>query len=486
MADGQNIDEGQEPEVDEQDTDQPEPQEETPEFEGEFDAARARRTIDKLRGEVKQLKQKGAPQDEALALENRQLKVALMLGIPATVAARLRGDDEAALIADAEALLDELGIGKEPKAPERREPRVRLQGGSDPNQEPSLTAEQIVERAIGIQHSADRRTTTTRLRSAMADKHIFIKGEKYAKTALALLRKRVGTPALFVNRFGITDFKGAKGDTVNVKRPPVLVAREKEWRGDDAIVVDRLVQTSIPVVLNKHPYSAVALTSEEETLDEVDYVRDVQAPQVDALLHYFEGAVIGALKGATYKLTVGFENGSDPRKVAIQARKLFQDNHVPAGGRYWLVGSSVSAAIAGHEKLLDVNTAGIPEALREGVVGRLAGFTIIEVDHLGEDESYFVHNSAVAIATVAPVVPQGASKGGAVAAGHGLAVTQVWDYDGKHVHDRSVVHAFVGASLITDPQLKADGSIKLNASNEPTLEFVRGIKVNFTQPAGSP
>lgn len=158
MAEGQHVDEGQAPEVEPKDTDtevesnEPGEQQEPAGFEGEFDAARARRTIDQLRGEVKQLK-KSAPQDEALALENRQLKVALKLGIPAAVASRLRGKDEAELIADAEALLDELGIGKEPKAPqvpERREPRVRLQGGSDPNQEPSLTAEQIVEKAIGI------------------------------------------------------------------------------------------------------------------------------------------------------------------------------------------------------------------------------------------------------------------------------------------------------------------------------------------------
>lgn len=313
----------------------------------------------------------------------------------------------------------------------------------------------------------------------MADKNIFIKGEKYAKTALALLRKTVKTPALFTNRFGIADFKGAAGDTVMVKRPPVLKAREKEWRGDDAIVVDRLVQTSIPVVLNKHPYSAVALTSEEETLDEIDYVRDVQAPQVAAMLDYFEGAVIGALSGADYTMQVDFATGGDPRKVALRARKLFQDASVPATGRYWLVGSSVSEAIAGYEKLLDVDTSGLPEAVRDGVVGRLAGFTIIEVDHLGENESYFVHNSAVAIAAVAPAVPQGASKGGAVAAGHGLAVTQVWDYDGTHMHDRSVVHAFVGASLVTDPEVDEGGAIVLDDDNKPQLEFRRAIKVNF-------
>lgn len=112
-------------------------------------------------------------------------------------------------------------------------------------------------------------------------------------------------------------------------------------------------------------------------------------------------------------------------------------------------------------------------------MGKLAGFTIVELDALDEDESYFVHNSALAIAVVAPVVPQGAAKGGATSAGSGLAVTQVWDYDGSTMLDRSVVHAFVGASVITDPEVDDAGAIVLDGEDNPQLEFRRAIRVNF-------
>src|SRR5690606_31389684 len=117
--------------------------------------------------------------------------------------------------------------------------------------------------------------------------------------------------------------------------------------------------------------------------------------------------------------------------------------------------------------------------LRDGVVGKLAGFTIVEIDALGEDESYFVHNTALAVAAVAPVVPQGAPKGGGVAAGQGLAVTQVWDYDGTHMKDRSVVHAFTGAAPILDPEIGDDGRIIVDGDGEAQMEFVRAIKVTF-------
>lgn len=315
--------------------------------------------------------------------------------------------------------------------------------------------------------------------------NIFVKGQKLAQTALALLRRQVKAPSLFTYKFGITDFKGAEGDVINIKRPAVLVAREKPWRGDDAIVVDRLANSKIQVALNRHIYSAVALSPEEETLDEIDYVRDVQAPQVSAILDFFENIVVGALRAASFVFGVTFNPASgsatesDPRKVAIRARKLAQKAHWPLSGRYWLVGADVSEAIASYEKLLDVDTAGLPEALREGVVGRLAGWTIIELDALGDTESYFVHETAIAIANVAPAVPNGVAKGGGVAAGNGLAVTQLWDYDSTYMKDRSIVHTFAGATAVTDPEQNADGSIVRDENDAVVLKFQRAIKVTY-------
>ena len=315
--------------------------------------------------------------------------------------------------------------------------------------------------------------------------NIFVKGQKLAQTALALLRKQVKAPGLFTYKFGIADFKGAEGDVVNIKRPAVLVAREKPWRGDDAIIVDRLANSKIQVTLNRHIYSAVALSPEEETLDEIDYVRDVQAPQVAAVLEFFENIVVGALRaaafvfGVTFNTASGSATESDPRKVAIRARKLAQKAHWPLSGRYWLVGADVSEAIAAYDKLLEVDTSGLPEALREGVVGRLAGWTIIELDALGDTESYFVHETAVAIANVAPVVPNGVAKGGGVAAGNGLAVTQLWDYDSTYMKDRSIVHAFAGATAVLDPEQNPDGSILRDENDNVVLKFQRAIKVTF-------
>lgn len=326
--------------------------------------------------------------------------------------------------------------------------------------------------------------------------NVFEKGTKFAQTALGLLRRTQKAAGLFTTRYSLSDFKGAEGDVINVKRPPVLRARDKGWRNDNAIVFDRLVQSKIQIKLDKHPYSAVELSPEEYTLDEVDYVRDVQKPQVDSLVDWYEDLVVDALAGADFVYEVTFDPNagsanaaaakkSDPRKVASRARRFFQEAHVPTDGRYWLVGSAVAEAIRDYDKLLDVDTAGLPEAVREGAVTKLSGFWVVEVDALDENESYFVHASAVAIASVAPAVPPKGVEGGGVAAANGIGITQLWDYDSDHLKSRSIVHSFAGSTVVLDPETDENDQIILDENDKPQLEFVRGIRVIFVEEGAS-
>lgn len=323
--------------------------------------------------------------------------------------------------------------------------------------------------------------------------NIFEKGEKFAATAMALLKRTIKLPQLFVHKYGEADFVGAAGDTVNIKRPPLLRATDKGWRSANAIQVSDLTQSRIQVSLDQFPYNAVHLSPEEETLDEVQYVRDIQGPQVQAMGEYYENAICNVLRGANYVFeviynpeagdsTAALQKLSDPRKVASRARKLFQDAKVPVNGRYWLVGSSVAEAIRDFGKLLDVDTSGIPEALREGVVTKLSGFFVIEVDALAETESFFVHETAIALANVAPVVPKGAVGGASMSGPGGIAITQIWDYDAINTKDRSIVESFVGATTVKDPQVGEDGLIVVDGDGKPVLDFYRAIKVLFGTP----
>lgn len=307
--------------------------------------------------------------------------------------------------------------------------------------------------------------------------HIFEKAEKIAGVALGILQRTIVLPNLFSNRYGIADFKGAKGDVVNVKRPAILVAQDAGFRDRNPIVYQDLVQSRIQVKLSRYPIVPVQLSDEELTLDIENYSQDVTVPQVRALVEDFENTIADTLGAATFVHEVNYAPGADPRKIAIQARKLLNDSNVPANGRYWIVGSEVSAEIASFDKLLDVDTAGLPEAVREGVVGRLAGFTIVESNALDGDESYFVHNSALALAYVAPAAPKGATSS-AIAIEGGLSVRQLFDYDSDTLHDRSILGVFTGGTVVTDPQIGDDGLV-VQSGGEVQMEFIRAVKVNF-------
>lgn len=118
-------------------------------FEGEYDPKRARALIDKLRDENAALKkQKDAPgndpEKDALAVENLQLRVALELGIPAKLATRLRGATREELIEDAAELMDTVAPRRE--EPKSQQPRPRLKGGAQPEEEPELSAKDIASR----------------------------------------------------------------------------------------------------------------------------------------------------------------------------------------------------------------------------------------------------------------------------------------------------------------------------------------------------
>jgi len=121
-------------------------------FEGEFDAKRARRTIDRLRRERNTAREtarsaKNDPEMTKLQAENLRLRVAMKVGLDDDLADRLKGSTEDELLEDAQKLLDRFYPGE--KKLSSRQPKPNLKGGSKPDEEPELTADDIVKEALG-------------------------------------------------------------------------------------------------------------------------------------------------------------------------------------------------------------------------------------------------------------------------------------------------------------------------------------------------
>src|SRR5690606_18701316 len=144
---------------------------------------------------------------------------------------------------------------------------------------------------------------------------------------------------------------------------------------------------------------------------------------------------------------------TDFHAVAVEARRRLNVANVPSGGRFIVLGSNLEADALNDDLLKKANESGSESVLREAIIGRVAGFTVIgNVNSIDPDVGYAFHTSAFAFANVAPVVPAGAAAG-ATGVFDGLAMRWIRDYDAPYLRDRSVYSAFAGAASVEDERI---------------------------------
>lgn len=303
--------------------------------------------------------------------------------------------------------------------------------------------------------------------------HDFLKAEQIVNMGLGMLRNELLLARLVTRKAG-ADFAGVKNDTITVRIPAILQAREYGWRNDRSseIVTDDITETSIPVTLNKDPYSAVKLTDEQLTLDITDFAGQVLNTQVTAVATKLDSYVAAAFAAASYSTSLAVDEDDDfVNQLAIPARKALNLANVPTQGRVLVLGSNVEAWALQHDKLQAVDTSGSEGVLREAVIGRIAGFTVVgNVNTIDPDKAYAMHPSAFILANMAPAVPQGATAG-ATASFESFALRWIRDYDAPRLQDRSVVSSFAGTASVEDER---------DASGDLTGDNCRAVEIDFT------
>lgn len=314
----------------------------------------------------------------------------------------------------------------------------------------------------------------------------FLKPTVVANMVLGLLERELVLPRL-VTRMGVSEFRGAFNDTITVRIPAYANAREQPWRSGATITLDDLTESSFPVTLNKHPYSAVAIQDEEMTLDVTSFAEQVLKPQVRAVAEKLEAYVYAAflsadLHWAPINIGIGdapagggtdYDNDAKDVLVALnEANRRLNIKNVPRADRVIVMGADIEAALLNGSQLLDAGFAGSDDALRSAMVGKLYGMPVVSTNSIPSNEAWVFHQSAFILANVAPVVPAGVVTG-ATASLEGLAVRWIRDYDPMTLRDRSVVSAFAGyASVEEDPD-------RTSAVGDQ-VENIRAIKIVAT------
>ncbi|MGW0929553.1 P22 phage major capsid protein family protein [Streptomyces sp. NPDC002644] len=321
--------------------------------------------------------------------------------------------------------------------------------------------------------------------------------QKLAAASLELLRRSLIMSRL-VNSHAASEFRGAQGDVLNIRRPASLAARAETITRDKSrsILTDEIVESTIQVKLDTHTYSAVDITDAEATLDIESFADQILHPQVTAIASAVDLQVRDAIETLP---NLKDRSGADvviPRLADVEAqsealRLIFPDlraklnaNHVPQQGRFAVVGTNVETLLLKNRHITQFDQSNSTEALREAHLTKLAGFDIIVSDVVDPDAIYAMHPSAFRLAMIAPVAPEGAAYASSQSMA-GVAMRYIRDYNSDKAMDRSFLSVYTGISPITDPLIDARGNY-VNASGaviaNPTSATVvktmqRGVKV---------
>lgn len=291
-----------------------------------------------------------------------------------------------------------------------------------------------------------------------------VKAKKQIQYALPMIERQLILPYV-MTILGKQNFTGAKNDTANFKvtEGSIATARDYDFRGRTGpIVLDDIYQFggNIPVRLNKHIVSATGLELEHMTLDDIKFASDVLAPQVEAVVNSVEAKALAGFRALHVKHTVATDSDTDPLLISTEARRLMDSDKVaPQSGRVFLIGTDIAAAWLASDRLSRYDSTGETgtPALRDAVIGRLAGSPVVVHNGLDPQEGFYMHSSGLVLANAAPDVPLGAITGSSGISKRGIAVTWIQDYDANYARDRSMLHTFAGVNEIRDER-DADGN----------------------------
>lgn len=312
--------------------------------------------------------------------------------------------------------------------------------------------------------------------------HDVVKPEKIAATAAVALEESLVVPAVF-QREGVDQFKGARGDAINIKVEGVLPYRTYGWRNDRSteLQFDTYAEKTVQVTFGGDVYSALQLTDEQNDFDLNGWAK-LMAKQTEAVGKGLEYEAVDYLLKAPYAVTLGGAvNGRSLRKTLIRAREVLNKFRVSKEGRTLLVGSGWENELLSDEDLNLASNVGDAEAvsaLREATIGRRYGFNIVVSDELPANTAVAMVSSAFVFATGAPSVPQSVPFG-ASASYNGVALRWIRDYDATRLVDRSVVNTYKGFRTITDHLIGRDAQTPSQGFVSEHEHFVRAIKLDL-------
>jgi hypothetical protein len=286
----------------------------------------------------------------------------------------------------------------------------------------------------------------------------FLTPDMIAREALATLYGNT-VMAQLVHRDYSSEFDGAVGDTVTIRKPAVFTA-EKFVRSSGINVQDA-TEGSVPVVLTDILDVSFAVTAEDLTLEIRDFGEQLLDPAMEAHAQAIDAEILTLRDDIAAEVgSGGSTNTKDDPKVLIDARKTLNEAKVPLTQRRAVVGPETAAEWLGDTLFHQVDQSGSTEGLREASLGsRKFGFDPYEHNGITDDVGVAFHRTAMALVTRTLALPRGAGEGRAATVGYqGFGLRVIYDYDIDKKQDVVSLDYLIGvktldanrAVLITD------------------------------------
>jgi len=282
-----------------------------------------------------------------------------------------------------------------------------------------------------------------------------------SRVAIELLTRTLVLP-MTVTRIPGEEFSGSNGDTITVRVPQPGTARTQATPGA-TITYDDVNEIPVDVTLS-HLYHAKRITDEEAAFELEDFARQITRVQVAAVATRAEDQIATAMNNLA--IDEGSITGSTVEAAVLGARTALTLADAPAGDRFLACSPDFSELLLALENFKEVDKAGSDSALREAIIGRYRGFTVVESNGLDAGTAVAYHRSGFVFANRVPVAPRGANESASTTAG-GVGMRQIFQYVPDILSDASVLSTFAGAAAVAedDPATVYDRSYKLSTGS---------------------
>lgn len=194
----------------------------------------------------------------------------------------------------------------------------------------------------------------------------FLTTKEIARAMLPILQDNLVFPALAYTDYSDTFSK--KGDTIQVKKPPVYVADEFS----DNISVQDVKEESVLVTLDKIADVSVALSAKEMALNVEDFSEQVLKPAAIAIAEKINADGLSLYKDIPYTCGTAGTTPSTLEAFA-EAGKALNDAKAPFSMRYAVWDSAALAKFQTIPAVVNAEKCGSTEALRDGSIGKILG-----------------------------------------------------------------------------------------------------------------